>query len=107
VTEDWECPEGYVMALGSCYRASTEQKTRMQAEITCRKEGGTLAKPRMDLHIHFLNELARRADLVLDEAERTGSKYWLGFHREIDLTENPFNIFTDNVQGEQCYLTCS
>jgi len=87
------------MALGSCYRASIEQKTRMFAELTCRKEGGTLAKPRMDLNMHLLNELARKADFSLPEDDRKNSKFWIGFHRDLDLAENPYNVFTNEIQG--------
>jgi len=104
LTEDWQCPEGYVMALGSCYRAYTEQKTRMQAELQCRKDGGTLAKARMPLHVHFLNELARNADLALSVSDRPNSKYWLGYLRDVDGAENPYNMFTRNIQGESIDL---
>ncbi len=51
--ETWECPSGYTMMLGKCYRVFTKKETRMAAELACQAEGngGTLAKPTTLTHV--------------------------------------------------------
>jgi len=53
VTDDEACPNGYVMAMGKCYRAFANKVTRAQAEVACGKIGdnGRLIRPTTELHV--------------------------------------------------------
>ncbi len=96
--DTWECPTGYAMMMGKCYKIVHTSKMRMAAELECQKEGGTLAKPTTMTHVHFLVELLRESEEDLHETKKITTRYWTGFLREVDGTADPFQIFSDFVQ---------
>lgn len=56
--ESWECPEGFSMAQGKCFKVLDRLKTRMEAELECRTEEAILAKPGSvaDVMMHGLRD---------------------------------------------------
>ena len=45
IPELWGCPPGYYILGINCYKMIREAKMFADAELTCQKEGGMLAKP--------------------------------------------------------------
>ena len=44
LSEYWQCPEGYLMVLGSCVKLMKELLEPMEAEAACFAEGASLFK---------------------------------------------------------------
>ncbi len=47
-------------------------------------------------------ELFRDSESALSDSKKATSRYWTAFLREVDGAQDPFGIFSDNVQGCAC-----
>ena len=56
MTDLWGCPSGYLLHEMNCYKQIRTAKMFGEAEVICRAEGGSLAKPITLLQVTYLAE---------------------------------------------------
>ena len=96
ILELWGCAEGYYMNQGFCYKYFTEEKSMIEAEMTCMSEGGILAKPESYTQAEFLESFITYKNSELNITG--GVKIWLGPRLE-DLTDDTY--FDKLEEGRQ------
>ena len=64
------CPEGYTMAMNKCYKVVGVKRSWMDAEMVCRSDGATLARPASGIHVRTCG--VYKVKFVLTVPDRLG-----------------------------------
>ncbi|TRY78182.1 hypothetical protein TCAL_06225 [Tigriopus californicus] len=92
------CPEGYAIFQDKCIKVFHQEQTKIDAEMTCRKNGAHLAKPTTHLEIQFIDELVRESEREMGITDLRD--YWLGYNRQLDGDMDPLGLW--NTTKHRC-----
>ncbi|XP_059096708.1 uncharacterized protein LOC131891201 [Tigriopus californicus] len=92
------CPEGYAIFQDKCIKVFHQEQTKIDAEMTCRKDGAHLAKPSTHLEIQFIDELIRESEREMGITDLRD--YWLGYNRQLDGDLDPLGLW--NTTKHRC-----
>ncbi|TRY78483.1 hypothetical protein TCAL_13095 [Tigriopus californicus] len=93
------CPEGYAIFQDKCIKVFHQEQTKIDAEMTCRKDGAHLAKPSTHLEIQFIDELIRESEREMGITDLRD--YWLGYNRQLDGDLDPLGLWNTTKHQSQ------